>query len=114
MEAKDAEEETDSASGSPAEGPGKARDGAGSGRGEDAAPCARLGSAPGVFLLACPLDGRASVSLLCRSLIPLSIHLGAQECTMNLLVQTSTWILKPSHCLLGSSNQEAPFPLRSS
>lgn len=113
MEAKDAEEETDSASGSPAEGPGKARDGAGSGRGEDAAPlrAARLGSRG---LPACPLDGRASVSLLCRSLIPLSIHLGAQECTMNLLVQTSTWILKPSHCLLGSSNQEAPFPLRSS
>lgn len=62
MEAKDAEEETDSASGSPAEGPGKARDGAGSGRGEDAAPCARLGLAPGVFLCAGWTGGLLSIT----------------------------------------------------
>lgn len=62
VEAKDAEEETDSASGSPAEGPGKARDGAGSGRGEDAAPCARLRCAPGVFLCARRRRGHLSVT----------------------------------------------------
>lgn len=45
MEVKDAEEETDSVSGSPGEGPGMARDGAGSGRGEKAAQCARVSAA---------------------------------------------------------------------
>lgn len=113
VEAKDAEEETDSASGSPAEGLGKARDGAGSGRGEDAAPCARLRRAPG-GLSECPQDWRASVSHLRRSLWPLSKHPVARECAINLSVQTSTWIGRPSHCLLGFSYQEAPFPLRSS
>lgn len=44
MEAEDTEEETDSASGSPGERPGKALDGAGSGRGEEArVRCVRRG-----------------------------------------------------------------------